>query len=346
MIRAGRLVAFPTETVYGLGANALDPDAVARIFAAKGRPRTSPLIVHVDSIEMARGLASEWSDAADLLARRYWPGPLTLVVPKRPRMPDIVTAGLPTVGLRMPAHPLALELIRAAGVPIAAPSANRFTELSPTAAAHIPEALADYTLDGGPARVGIESTVLSLVETPTLLRPGVIPITELESLIGPIASADRARRKARTPRPACTPATTARPRRSISIRSCRKGKGVILRIGHEMPADPQAYAAALYETLHRLDAQSLDWIAIEPPPDTPEWAGILDRLRRAAHFTPPASPRSASPAKGTAANGAPRCAPPRPSPRRSYCRRYSYCGRSAGSCCSKPRCGSDVRPRK
>ena len=139
LILAGRLVAFPTETVYGLGANALDPEAVARIFAAKRRPRTSPLIVHVDSIEMARSLASQWSDAADLLARRYWPGPLSLVVPKRPIVPDIVTAGLPTVGLRMPAHPLALELIRAAGVPIAAPSANRFTELSPTAAAHIPE---------------------------------------------------------------------------------------------------------------------------------------------------------------------------------------------------------------
>ncbi len=187
LIRAGRLVAFPTETVYGLGANALDAEAVARIFAAKGRPRTSPLIVHVDSIEMARGLASEWPKDADILARRYWPGPLTLVVPKRPLVPDIVTAGLPTVGLRMPAHPLALELIRAAGVPIAAPSANRFTELSPTAAAHVPEALADYTLDGGPARVGIESTVLSLVEAPMLLRPGVIPMTEIEALIGPIA---------------------------------------------------------------------------------------------------------------------------------------------------------------
>src|SRR5450631_3268509 len=189
LILAGRLVAFPTETVYGLGANALDPEAVARIFTAKGRPRSSPMIVHVDSIEMARTLASQWSDAADLLARRYWPGPLTLVVPKRRLVPDIVTAGLPTVGLRMPAHALALELIRAAGVPIAAPSANRFTELSPTAVAHIPESLADYTLDGGPARVGIESTVLSLVGVPTLLRPGVIPITELEALIGVIRQA-------------------------------------------------------------------------------------------------------------------------------------------------------------
>jgi L-threonylcarbamoyladenylate synthase len=280
LIRAGRLVAFPTETVYGLGANALDAEAVARIFAAKGRPHTSPLIVHVDSIEMARTLASRWSEAADLLARRYWPGPLTLVVPKRPELPDIVTAGLPTVGLRMPAHPLALELIRVAGVPIAAPSANRFTELSPTAVAHIPESLADYTLDGGPARVGIESTVLSLVDTPTLLRPGVISITELESIIGPILQTAPPEEGAHA-----SPGMHVRhyrPETPLYLDTLhREGKGVILRLGHEMPGDPQAYAATLYETLHRLDTQSLDWIAIEPPPDTPEWAGILDRLRRA-----------------------------------------------------------------
>jgi L-threonylcarbamoyladenylate synthase len=281
LIRAGRLVAFPTETVYGLGANALDADAVARIFAAKGRPRTSPLIVHVDSIQMARTLASDWSNVADLLARRYWPGPLTLVVPKRPEVPDIVTAGLPTVALRMPAHPLALELIRASGVPIAAPSANRFTELSPTAVAHIPEALADYTLDGGPARVGIESAVLSLVDAPTLLRPGAISITELEALIGPIAQGG-----APTAGAHASPGMHVRhyrPTTPLYLDTVsRPGKGVILRLGREMPADPKSYAAALYETLHRLDAELLDWIAIEPPPDTPEWAGVLDRLRRAA----------------------------------------------------------------
>ena len=186
LIRAGKLVAFPTETVYGLGANALDASAVERIFLAKGRPRSSPLIVHVDSIEMARCLASEWPKAADLLARRYWPGPLTIVVPKRAEVPDIVTAGLPTVGLRIPAHPVALALIRAAGVPIAAPSANRFTELSPTAAAHVAESLADFVLDGGPSQVGIESTVISLAGEPLLLRPGVIPLPEIEALIGTV----------------------------------------------------------------------------------------------------------------------------------------------------------------
>jgi len=284
MIRAGRLVAFPTETVYGLGANALDAVAVERIFAAKSRPRTSPLIVHVDSVEMARHLAARWPDAAETLARRYWPGPLTLVVPKRAEIPDIVTAGLPTVGLRMPAHPLALELIRAAGVPIAAPSANRFTELSPTTAGHVPEELADYVLDGGPARVGIESTVLSVVDAPLLLRPGVIPLPEMEALIGPIAVAaapglgahESPGRHPRHYRPA-TPLYLLRPGEQPP-----EGNGAWLLIGHEMPANALDYAAALYEMLHRLDAQHWDWIAVECPPETPDWAGVLDRLRRAA----------------------------------------------------------------
>jgi L-threonylcarbamoyladenylate synthase len=289
LIRSGKLVAFPTETVYGLGANALDAAAVERIFAAKGRPHTSPLIVHVDSVEMARAFAAHWPGAAEILARHYWPGPLTLVVPKRvaPKhaaIPDIVTAGLPTVALRVPAHPLALELIRTAGLPIAAPSANRFTELSPTAAGHVPERLADFVLDGGPARVGIESTVLSLVEAPTLLRPGTIPLTEIEALIGPVQVAATA-----GPGPHASPGMHARHYRPdtplLLLNSgdpVPHGRGAHLRIGHEMPAAPLAYAAALYETLHRLDAQHLEWIAVERPPDTPEWAGILDRLRRAA----------------------------------------------------------------
>ena len=283
LIREGKLVAFPTETVYGLGANALDAEAVARIFLAKGRPRTSPLIVHVDSIEMARNLSARWPAAADLLAHRYWPGPLTLVVAKQPVIPDIVTAGLPTVGLRMPAHPMALELIRAAGVPIAAPSANRFTELSPTAAAHVPE-IADYVLDGGPARVGIESTVLSLVASPALLRPGVIPLPELEALIGPIEVADDS---PEGPHP--SPGMHARhyrPKAPLYLLRAGDtpppGDGIVLRIGHEMPSTPLEYAAVLYETLHRLDAQHPEWIAVELPPGTPEWSGVADRLRRAS----------------------------------------------------------------
>jgi len=288
LIRAGRLVAFPTETVYGLGANALDAAAVERIFSAKGRPRTSPLIVHVASLEMARELAAGWPEAAETLARRYWPGPLTLVVPKRAQIPDIVTAGLPTVGLRMPAHPMAIALIRAAGVPIAGPSANRFTELSPTTAAHIGGELADYVLDGGPAPVGIESTVLSLAgpegAAPVLLRPGVIPLPEIEKCVGRVETVDAPQAGAH-PSPGMHP-RHYQPRTPLYLLGAGDeppaGRGTWLRPGREMPADPLAYAAALYDTLHRLDTQGFDWIAVERPPDTAEWAGVLDRLRHAA----------------------------------------------------------------
>jgi L-threonylcarbamoyladenylate synthase len=188
----------------------------------------------------------------------------------------------------MPAHPLALELIRAAGVPIAGPSANRFTELSPTTAGHVPELLADYVLDGGPARVGIESTILSLVDAPVLLRPGVIPLPDIEALIGPVGTAA-------APGPEGTLGAHAspgmhprhyRPATRLYLLGCGEdppeGHGALLRLGHEMPASPLEYAAVLYDTLHRLDAEGLDWIAVERPPETPEWAGVLDRLRRAA----------------------------------------------------------------
>ena len=284
LIGAGKLVAFPTETVYGLGANALDTAAAERIFAAKGRPRTSPLIVHVDSIEMARDLAGCWPEAAEALARRYWPGPLTLVVRKDPQIPDVVTAGLPTVGLRMPDHPLALALIRTAGVPIAAPSANLFSSLSPTRPEHIPEAIADYVLDGGPARVGIESTVLSLVDAPMLLRPGVIALPEIEALIGPVqVAAPPARGAHASPGMHARHYKPATPLYLLRVgETAPRGRGVLLRMGREMPSDPLDYAAQLYGTLHSLDAQGLNWIAVEQPPDTPEWAGVLDRLRRAA----------------------------------------------------------------
>ncbi len=191
LIRSGELVAFPTETVYGLGANALDVAAVEKIYAAKGRPQSSPLIVHVDSIEMARTLVREWPEKADMLAKRFWPGPLTLVLPKQPHVPDRLTAGLDTVGIRVPANDIALALIREAGVPIAAPSANRFTELSPTTAQHVRDTLGDQVsmvLDGGQTTVGIESTVLSLVGADaTLLRPGMISQSDIEAIIGPVS---------------------------------------------------------------------------------------------------------------------------------------------------------------
>ncbi|HMF77158.1 MAG TPA: L-threonylcarbamoyladenylate synthase, partial [Bryobacteraceae bacterium] len=162
IIRRGGLVAFPTETVYGLGANALNQEAVAKIYAAKERPFASPLIVHVSDEAMARSIAADWPESAQRLAAQFWPGPLTLIVKKASIVPDLVTAGLDSVGVRMPAHPIALDLIRRAGVPIAAPSANRFTEISPTTAEHVRASLGgriDMILDGGATQVGIESTV-------------------------------------------------------------------------------------------------------------------------------------------------------------------------------------------
>jgi L-threonylcarbamoyladenylate synthase len=277
-LRAGRLVAFPTETVYGLGANALDEAAVRRIFEAKGRPFSSPLIVHVPGIEMARGLASGWPDKAELLAEQFWPGPLTIVVPKKAHVPDLVTGGLPSVGIRMPAHPVAQELLEAVRIPIAAPSANRFTELSPTTAEHVRAGLGaavDMVLDGGPCTVGIESTVISLCgPKPRILRPGMITQTQIERVIGPVEVGAGAESPGQHPR-------HYSPHTPIVLGdSPASGRGVRLDVA-TMPQDAAEYAERLYRMLHDLDQQGYDWIAIELPPETPEWAGIRDRLMRA-----------------------------------------------------------------
>ena len=289
LIRDGKLVAFPTETVYGLGANALDAAAVRRIFELKGRPSTSPLIVHVSSIEMARELAAEWPPLAEELARRYWPGPLTLVLRKSPQIPDEVTAGLPTAGLRMPSHPVALELIEAARVPIAAPSANRFTSLSPTTAEHVRCAFGnelEMILDGGPTDVGIESTVVSLSgEKPVLLRPGMISLPDIAAAAdpesGPHASPGQHRKHYSPRTPLLLVEDGAVPEGG---RGAYAGWRNPARAAHSvsMPDNAREYAARLYSVLHELDGQGWDWIAVETPPATPEWAAILDRLRRAS----------------------------------------------------------------
>jgi L-threonylcarbamoyladenylate synthase len=312
LLRAGRLVVFPTETVYGLGANALDAAAVERIYAVKGRPSTSPLIVHVASVEMAQSLVAEWPEAAERLARQFWPGPLTLVLEKRlaaegsNTIPDIVTAGLGTVGLRMPAHPIAIALIRAAGVPLAAPSANRFTELSPTTAEHVRQGLGsdvDLIIDGGACAVGIESTVLSLAEgRAMLLRPGGISRSQLEAIVGPIAMAQAAGAGAH-PAPGMHPRHYS-PRTKLylvkngdlneCLRGSNKCRGIYLRHRHapnrsdadviirQMPLAAGDYAAALYDLLHQADAGNYDWIAVDFPPNDSEWEAVHDRLTRAA----------------------------------------------------------------
>ena len=312
VLRAGGLVAFPTETVYGLGADALHPAAVRRIYEAKGRPAFNPIIVHVASIEDAQRLARHWPAHATRLAQRFWPGPLTLVVPKDIAVPDIVTAGLDAVGIRVPAHPVALALIRAADLPVAAPSANRFTELSPTSADHVAQALGDridMLLDGGPANVGIESTVVDLTgPMPRLLRPGMISIASLEEVVGPVER-DIAEPTGEAPR--LSPGQVDRhyaPRAALQVLSSAELAALsepqaaeeLRRLSHgalvytdvrlpagshvvRLPAQADGYARGLYAALHHLDAAGCDRILVELPPVTPQWNAVHDRLRRAAH---------------------------------------------------------------
>ena len=298
ILRRGGLVAFPTETVYGLGANALDSAAVERIFAAKGRPATSPLIVHVAGFDMLPAVVDDWPEAAQQLADRFWPGPLTLVLRKSNRVPDRVTAGLGTVGVRMPSHPLALELIRAAGIPVAAPSANRFTGVSPTCAEHVRRALGDavdLVLDGGPTQVGIESTVLALPSggRPMLLRPGMITREQIEAVIGAVtlgappdsgghASPGQHERH-------YSPSTPVRLGTDPGARSAYvwwDSPSTTAAATVQLPRHPQGYAQALYAALHSLDLEKWDAIVVEPVPGTSEWDGVRDRLERAAARPP------------------------------------------------------------
>jgi L-threonylcarbamoyladenylate synthase len=309
VLREGGLVAFPTETVYGLGANALDAAAVARIFAAKGRPANNPLIVHVPDVVSVPHVAATWPEAAGKLAERFWPGPLTLVLPKRSEVPDAVTAGRPTVAVRVPSNPVALALLCAAAVPVAAPSANRSSELSPTRAEHVLHGLdgrIDLILDGGPTTGGIESTVVDVTcSPPRLLRPGLIGPAELEAVIGAI---DRGAATAETDVAPASPGMLPRhyaPRTKLyCAEESARGRAESMalqgnRIGWipfaspinlgppgvlsvEMPKDPAGYAARLYEVLHDLDGKGLSAIVVEMPPADDAWLAIRDRLRRAS----------------------------------------------------------------
>ncbi|HYF49716.1 MAG TPA: L-threonylcarbamoyladenylate synthase [Planctomycetota bacterium] len=308
VLRSGGLVAFPTETVYGLGANALNSDAVLKIFNAKGRPTNNPIIVHVESADTARGLVKEWPETAARLAATFWPGPLTLVLPKSPNVPDAVTAGGPTVAIRSPRHPVALALLKAAGVPIAAPSANRSTEVSPTRAEHVLKSLdgrIELILDGGPCSGGIESTVLDLsVTPPRLLRPGLITVEQIERITGSVTTVPTATSDA-VPLP--SPGMLERhyaPKASVEIAPDSGEARVreLLAKGHRvgwlssatefsgpkvrqirMPDDAPGYAAQLYAALHELDAAGVEFIIVSRVPDTPDWLAIRDRLKRASH---------------------------------------------------------------
>jgi len=315
ILRAGRLVAFPTETVYGLGADATNADAVTKIFAAKGRPATNPLIVHVADIDVAKRYTTRWTDAAQALAEKFWPGPLTLVLPKGQAIAANVTAGGATVGLRAPNHPLALELLRAFDGPVAAPSANRSNAVSPTTAQHVREELGDVVeliLDGGPCTVGIESTVLDLsVGKPAILRPGGISREQIEAVIGPVAMHHAIVSETAI---AASPGQQAihyapsvpayrvphgeipfglavlRGRARIGLISIGGGSVHADVAAHQvLPNDPAGYARGLYAAMRDIDAALASLpaspqataILIELPPDRPEWAAVRDRLLRA-----------------------------------------------------------------
>jgi L-threonylcarbamoyladenylate synthase len=302
VLRGGGLVAFPTETVYGLGADAFNPRAVARVFEVKARPSFDPLIVHLaDAAELPRVSPAD-DPRVGALAARFWPGPLTLVLPRRLEVPDLVTSGLDTVGVRVPAHPAARALIAAARTPVAAPSANPFGYVSPTTAAHVAELLGpavDLVLDGGPCRVGVESTILSLAgDAPVILRPGGVPREALEEALGlPLQVADRAARPSapgqlekhyatRTPL-RILPGPAGPPPRGA-------GRAGLLAWRAEGPegyaavevlapdGSPETAAARLFAALRRLDGAGLDLILAEPCDEAGLGHAIMDRLRRAA----------------------------------------------------------------
>lgn len=307
VLHAGGLVAFPTETVYGLGANALDAEAVSKIFIAKGRPPINPVIVHVGDVRQVGDLVADWPEAATQLAARFWPGPLTLVLAKQPRIPDAVTAGGPTVGVRMPAHPVALALLHAAYLPVAAPSANRSAGLSPTRAEHVLKDLdgrIDLVLDAGPTPGGLESTVLDLTcRPPRLLRPGLVSVAQLEAVVGAV---DRSQtRETGSETPLASPGLMTRhysPRTPLEcvdrkrigdLRSTGRRLGLLAfgRIEFKpplewvvisMPESAEEYSARLYAVLHEMDERGLERILVEMPPDEPAWLAVRDRLRRAA----------------------------------------------------------------
>lgn len=303
-IRQGGLVAFPTETVYGLGANALNPDAVAQIFELKGRPRFDPLIVHISRPESLVTLVEQVPKQATELINRFWPGPLSIVLPKKVDVPDIVTAGLSNVAVRCPAHPLARRLIEAADVPIAAPSANVFCAVSPTTAQHVVDQFGgrlSHVLDGGPCEVGVESTVVSLSKgKPLLLRPGGVTVEELEEAIGPIGRAKPNGNKPASPGQLPRHYAPSTPLMLSNV-APQPGKRVGL-LAFSAPAkdegfeaieilsDSESYREAatnLFAAMRRLDTLQLDYIVARPVAEVGLGHAIMDRLRRASASSTP-----------------------------------------------------------
>lgn len=310
-LREGKVVAIPTETVYGLGADASSRAAVRRVFEIKGRPAHHPVIVHVAGADLLDRWAREVPEAARRLAARFWPGPLTLVLPRRPEVLPEVTGGQDTVAVRVPAHPVTLRLLERFGGGLAAPSANRFGRLSPTTAAHVRAELGeavDRILDGGPCRVGVESTIVALVGRPRLLRPGGVPVAALEEALGeplPRVDAPAGPGRIRAPGtlaahyapatplevidPAALPARAAAlVRAGLRVAAVARSEAALRGAAEAgaraiaMPVSPVEYARFLYATLRGLDGEGLAAILVEAPPDEGAWLAVRDRLDRAA----------------------------------------------------------------
>jgi L-threonylcarbamoyladenylate synthase len=299
ILRAGGLVAFPTETVYGLGADAAKEKAVARLYAVKRRPADHPVILHLHSLERALAWARDVPPQAMVLAQRFWPGPLTVVLKRSAKAADFVTGGQDTVGLRVPSHPVARELLKEFQGALAAPSANRFGRVSPTTAAHVREDLGadvDMVLEGGPSEVGIESTIVDLSSgSAVVLRPGFISRSQIEQALGaPVEESNAA-----SPRHSgglerhYAPRTPAKLVATHELdREITKGKNTVAVLAFSrpdervdfwlrMPREPGAYAQRLYAALRELDGAGCERILVEAPPETPEWSAVRDRLRRA-----------------------------------------------------------------
>ena len=299
LLKQGAVVAFPTETVYGLGGNALSPEAVAEIYRLKGRPAWNPLIAHVADAADARKLVAEWPAAAEALTERYWPGPLTVVLKRADDVRVAAAAGTGLIAIRVPAHPVARRLLEECGLPLAAPSANKSESISPTTAAHVLQSLPDVPLilDGGSCRFGIESTIVDLSrKRPRLLRPGALPLRVIRDVVGeldlPPADLDPA---AGAPAPGMAKRHYA-PRARVLIQDTphlENAQGPIgilryhsssLKADHVelLPGDPAGYGADLYAALHRLDDAGVATIVVERPPAGEDWMAIHDRLARAA----------------------------------------------------------------
>ena len=301
-LHRGEVIGLPTETVYGLAADASNAEAVRKIFALKGRPADHPLIVHIADASALSRWASGSLAIAGRLAQAFWPGPLTMILPRRSGVPDAVTGGQPTVGLRCPAHPLALQVLRAFNGGLAAPSANRFGRISPTTAAHVRDEFGDRVpliLDGGECEVGIESTIIDLSSTvPRILRPGRITHAQIEAVIGPVAQdrSDHSPRASGTLEAHYAPSTPMLmlPRAALELEANQQrafGKRVaILAIdalppgfdGVVLSGEAQAFAHGLYAALRQLDAGGEQLLLVERPPEGDAWLAVHDRLRRAA----------------------------------------------------------------